>query len=257
MPLVEAVSAGSPVWTDLTTTDMARARDFYGALLGWTFDESSPEAYGGYTNARKNGRLIAGVSPHHPEYGTTPNVWSLYLKSDDLEATAKAVTSAGGQVLVPPMHVAPFGHMAVFMDVAQGVVGGWQPQTHHGFGLAAEQGAPCWHELRTRDFAGAKAFFEKAFGWKTAMMSDTDEFRYATLGQGDDARAGLMDGSGFLPEGVPSHWVTYWGVVDTDAACDQVKRLGGAVQLEPVDSPYGRMASVADPMGALFNLISV
>lgn len=257
MPVVAHTPAGSPVWADLTTTDIARARDFYGTLLGWTFDESSPEQYGGYTNARKNGQLIAGVSPHHPDYGTTPNVWSLYLKSDDLEATATAVTGAGGQVLVPPMLIDPFGSMAVFMDAAQGVVGGWQPKTHQGFGLSAEEGAPCWHELRTRDFSGAKAFFEKAFGWKTAVMSDTDEFRYATLGQGDDARAGLMDASRFLPEGVPAHWVTYWGVVDTDAACDLVKRLGGQVDQPPVDSPYGRMAGVADPMGAPFNLISV
>lgn len=257
MPVIESTPAGSPVWTDLTTTDMARARDFYGQLLGWTFDESSPETYGGYTNVRKNGRLIAGVSPHNPEYGTTPNVWAVYLKSDDIEATAKAVAEAGGTVLVPPMHVSPFGHMAIFMDPAQGVVGAWQPETHEGFGLVAEQGAPCWHELQTRDFAAAKAFFEKTFGWKTAVMSDTAEFRYATLGQGDEARAGLMDASRFLPEGVPSHWVSYWGVIDTDAACEQVKQLGGKVLHEPTDSPYGRMATIADPMGAVCNLISV
>ena len=58
-------------------------------------------------------------------------------------------------------------------------------------------------------------------------MSDTPEFRYTTLGEGEDQLAGIMDASAFLPAGVPAHWSIYFGVDDTDAALAKIKSLGG------------------------------
>ncbi len=63
-----------------------------------------------------------------------------------------------------------------------------------------------------------------------------------------------MDASAFLPEGVPAHWSVYWQVDDVDATADRVKVLGGAVVDGPTDTPYGRMATVTDPSGAMFKL---
>ena len=73
-----------------------------------------------------------------------------------------------------------------------------------GYELAAEPGAPVWHELHTKDYDKAVKFYQDVFGWDTAVLSDTPEFRYTTLGAGDAAKAGILDASGFLPEGVPS-----------------------------------------------------
>jgi predicted enzyme related to lactoylglutathione lyase len=64
-----------------------------------------------------------------------------------------------------------------------------------------------------------------------------------------------MDASGFLPEGVPSHWSVYFGVDDTDAALAKIVDLGGSVVQPAEDTPYGRLATAADPSGALFKLI--
>ncbi|HEY4928156.1 MAG TPA: VOC family protein [Acidimicrobiales bacterium] len=115
---------------------------------------------------------------------------------------------------------------------------------------------PGWFELFTRDFAGALEFYRSVFHWKTEIEGDTDEFRYATLRDADtdDQRAGVMDASAFLPEGVPAHWSVYWQVDDVDATADRVKVLGGAVVDGPTDTPYGRMATVTDPSGAMFKL---
>ena len=63
-----------------------------------------------------------------------------------------------------------------------------------------------------------------------------------------------MDASGFLPEGVPSNWRVYWEVDDVDAAIATVTGLGGSVLMPAQDTPYGRLAQVADPAGAAFNL---
>ena len=45
-------------------------------------------------------------------------------------------------------------------------------------------------------------------------MSDTPDFRYTTLGEGDDALAGIMDGAG----DAGSQWTVYFAVADTDAS---------------------------------------
>jgi predicted enzyme related to lactoylglutathione lyase len=64
-----------------------------------------------------------------------------------------------------------------------------------------------------------------------------------------------MDASGFLPEGVPAHWSIYWAVADTDAALLTIGELGGSTLMPAEDTPYGRLAMAADPMGAPFKLV--
>jgi predicted enzyme related to lactoylglutathione lyase len=34
---------GAPCWIDLTSSDLGRARDFYGAVFGWTFASAGSE----------------------------------------------------------------------------------------------------------------------------------------------------------------------------------------------------------------------
>ena len=73
-------------------------------------------------------------------------------------------------------------------------------------------------------------------------MSDTDEFRYATMRNpgGEGELAGIMDAAGFLPDGVPSHWSVYWEVDNVDGTVANVIRLGGSVVMEAGDTPCGR-----------------
>jgi uncharacterized protein len=94
------------------------------------------------------------------------------------------------------------------------------------------------------------------FGWDTQAMSDTPEFRYTTLRHGEDWLAGIMDASGFLPDGVPAHWSVYFGVDDTDAALAKIVDLGGSILMAAEDTPYGRLATAADPTSAQFKLVA-
>jgi predicted enzyme related to lactoylglutathione lyase len=92
------------------------------------------------------------------------------------------------------------------------------------------------------------------FAWDTHVEGDTPDFRYTTLGEGDGALAGIMDASSFLPEGVAAQWSIYFGVEDADATLTKVVELGGSI-VEPVDdTPYGRLATAADPSGIHFKL---
>jgi predicted enzyme related to lactoylglutathione lyase len=54
---------------------------------------------------------------------------------------------------------------------------------------------------------------------------------------------------------VPAHWSIYFGVDDTDAALTRVEALGGSVVRAAEDTPYGRLATAADPSGAQFKLV--
>jgi uncharacterized protein len=245
-------SNGAPCWIDLMTSDTEKAKSFYGGLFGWTFVTGDQEKYGGYITASKNGKSVAGLMQKMEDQATMPDVWSTYLRSDDAAATAAAVTANGGQVYVEPMDVPEQGRMAIFGDASGAAVGVWQPREHKGYELVAEPGAPVWHELHTKDYDKAVKFYQDVFGWDTAVLSDTPEFRYTSLGAGDAAKAGIFDASGVLPEGVPSNWQVYFGVENADAAIAKAVELGGTVVRPAEDTPYGRNATLTDSTGAIF-----
>jgi predicted enzyme related to lactoylglutathione lyase len=238
------------------TSDIAKARHFYGELFGWEYQAGDEEKYGGYTTARKNGKMVAGLMQKDAEQAGMPDMWSTYLRSDDAAATAAAVTANGGQVFMPPMDVPEQGHMAVFGDASGAAVGVWQPREMRGYELVAEPGAAAWHELHTKDYDAAVRLYQNVFNWDTDVMSDTPEFRYTTLGTGDSAKAGIMDASAYLPAEVPSNWQVYFNVEDTDASIEKAVSMGATVLDGPQDSPFGRVAMLADPTGATFKIIA-
>jgi predicted enzyme related to lactoylglutathione lyase len=63
-----------------------------------------------------------------------------------------------------------------------------------------------------------------------------------------------MDATAFLPEGVPAHWSVYFNVADADATVAQAVAAGATVVDPPIDTPYGRLATLVDPTGARFKL---
>jgi predicted enzyme related to lactoylglutathione lyase len=70
----------------------------------------------------------------------------------------------------------------------------------------------------------------------------------------DGELAGIMDAGAILPDGVAASWSVYWKVDDVDATVAQIASLGGSILAPADDTPYGRMATVADPAGAQFKL---
>ena len=253
MPKLDTIPPGAPCWVDLFTSDMDRSRSFYDQLLGWT-SESAGAEFGGYVNFSRDGVRVAGAMTNDGTSGQGDS-WNVYLAVEDAAATVDAAQAAGGSVIVPAMQLAQLGHMAVVTDVGGSAIGIWQPDEHKGFGVVAEPGSPGWFELHTRAYDDSVAFYQKVFGWDTAVASDEPEFRYTTLGEGETAAAGIMDASVF-PEGAPTGWSVYFQVADADAAVAKVTELGGAVTQGPDDTPYGRLVACTDPTGAAFKLVA-
>jgi predicted enzyme related to lactoylglutathione lyase len=113
-----------------------------------------------------------------------------------------------------------------------------------------------WYELQTSDSAAAESFYSSVVGWRTERFAYAGP-SYTVLNVGDRGVGGIMT----MPEapaaaGAKPFWGGYVMVPDTDAAAAAIKAAGGAIHHGPDDIPdVGRFAVVADPQGAMFNLL--
>ena len=245
--------AGTPCWIDHMSTDAAKARDFYAALLGWDI-EVGPEEVGGYATARVGGRKVAGIMgadalPH-------PSVWTTYLATDDINKTCEAISAAGGTIVQPAMDVMDLGSMAVAIDPAGATFGLWQSKEHTGVELANESGALTWNEQMSRDYEGSKAFYGSVFGYTFTEMGDGN-FKYSMIEVDGNTVGGIGEMPAEVPAEVPGGWRVYLAVDDTDAAIVKAGELGGSALGEPMDMPYGRQADIADSTGARLVIIQI
>lgn len=253
MSTVTRHTPGTPAWFDLMTSDAPGAQAFYAALFGWEIVDSGPE-YGHYGMCKLGGRNAAGMG-QKPADAPWPSSWTVYFAVENTDATCASIEAAGGTVTLPPMTVGSEGRMAMVVDPTGAAFGLWQPLDHIGAEVRDEPGAMAWCEVNTRDSDAATAFYKEVFGLEARRLPG-DAMVYYTLHEGESAVAGVLQMNA-LWEGVPPHWMAYFAVADTDVACARVAELGGKVSVPPFDTPYGRMAVVNDPQGAVFSIVKL
>ena len=246
---------GAPIWADAMFPDLEAAKNFYGELLGWTFEEGQEE-FGNYTQAKSDGKRVGALSPQMPGMEDTPPAWNLYLATPDINATVTRVKEAGGTAMMEPMQVGDFGTMVSAQDPSGVFFSVWQPGTHDGFEKAGEPGSFAWAEVTTRDTAKADAFFEAVFPYEVKKMVDENvDFNVWQLdGKPQLGRFKMTDD---FPPQVPPYVNLYFAVDDCDAAVATVTKLGGKLHYGPMDTPFGRFAAVADQQGAAFSVIDM
>ncbi|MFJ5968740.1 VOC family protein [Streptomyces sp. NPDC093060] len=240
--------AGSPVWIDLGSPDTDAAAAFYGAVFGWQHLSLGPEA-AGYGFFQQDGRTVAALGPLTEEGAAS--AWTTYFRSDDIEATAGAVTAGGGGVRVPPMNVGE-GRLAQFTD----------PQGARFAVLESEMGLErtsgdntlVWVELHVPDPEAAIRFYQGLFGWRSQeMQAPGMTYRVLSIGEGDQQEGSFGGVAPLQGEQETARWVPYFAVADTDAVVTAVQGNGGAVLMPAADVPdVGRIAWLADPGQAVF-----
>ncbi len=249
---------GEPCWVDVSVSDPEASRDFYTSLFGWTYQINPDPDSRHYTHALLDGEPVAGLGGVPVEPGQ-PVAWTLYLSSDNAANTANAVGGHGGRVLFGPVDFPGQGSMVVAADPTGAQIGFWEPAEEWKF-RAGVPGSLCWAELNTRDGEAADEFFAGLFGYRQEQIGDGVNFDYTTWSLGTGTLLGrLRMGEEFSPETSP-HWMVYFSVepeTGTDGAVARVAELGGWVSVHPFTSPFGRIAVVQDPGGAVFSLIDV
>lgn len=244
--------AGTPCWVDIAVSDVRTSCRFYEAVLGWSFPEAEADG-GGYVMASVDGHDVAGIGPRTPP--ERPAGWLVYLASDDADATAGAIAGHGGTVLVEPADTGDYGRHLVAADPAGATFGVWQAKEHVGAQLVNQPGGLTWEDLRSSDPAAAQRFYTAVFGFDLqAVEMAPGDYRTFHL-HGDDAPLGGM--GGLMDAAAGSHWLPYFAVSDADRAVATAGSAGGSVLGAPIDTPYGRMAGLADPDGAPFQVMEV
>ncbi|MFD0854516.1 VOC family protein, partial [Actinomadura adrarensis] len=203
--LTAGAPAGTPNWIDLGIPDLAEAMDFYGALLGWEFQDYGPEA-GHYHACLLRGEQVAGMMQlpePAPAYW-----WSVYFATDDCDATVKRVTDARGTIVNAPMDVLDQGRMAIVIDTVGAQFGLWQGRAHLGSVIVNEPGSFVWNELVTPAPAEAAEFYQAVFDYSltTDVPGDVD---YTVLNRADGQGIGGILGD---PGAGDAAWFTYFDV---------------------------------------------
>lgn len=118
--------------------------------------------------------------------------------------------------------------------------------------MAYKHGHFVWFELVVPEIDKGKAFYTEVMGWGSMEMPMGPDATYLMLTKNDKPQCGVVNAR---MEGIPAHWTSYVSVDDVDAAAQRVIANGGKVIMPGIDVPQvGRMALVADPEGATFNL---
>jgi hypothetical protein len=116
-------------------------------------------------------------------------------------------------------------------------------------------GAFSWNELMTSDPVAAVGFYTELLGWTTEVMH-MPSGEYHVIKVGDASIGGIMKTPAEAGP-MPPAWGGYVTVDNVDALAEKVPGLGGKVFMPPTDIPgVGRFCVVADPQGAVLNLIT-
>src|SRR5208337_2333441 len=231
---------GQFFWYDLMSTDTAAAGKFYGAVVGWSTQDSGtpgPE----YTLFTVAGRRVAGLMPipdDAREAGVRPS-WMGYVGVDDLVRAVARLEQAGGKLHRGPTEVTAVIRFAVVSDpqgagflIAQPLVKA-PPEPPLG-----TPGTVGWRELYADDWKSAFAFYESMFGWtKTEAMDMGPMGTYQMFATGGATVGGMMNKT---PQLQSPCWGYYINVAGIDAAAGRVVAGGGAVVNGPQQVPGGQ-----------------
>ncbi len=104
-------------YIEFTVSDIAVAKRFYAEVFGWTFTDYGPD----YAGIQGDGREVGGFNQSSELRVGGPLV---ILYSGDLEASVRAVETAGGTLLVPPFTF-PGGRRFHFADPSGNELAVW------------------------------------------------------------------------------------------------------------------------------------
>ncbi|MBL8590071.1 MAG: VOC family protein [Methylobacteriaceae bacterium] len=114
---------GNFVWNELMTTDVAKAKSFYAATVGWTFEDMPMADGAAYVVCKQGDKAVGGIMDVTTMQPGAPPMWFAYLDVDDVDARVARVAAAGGKVIRPPFDIPGIGRIAIIEDATGAALG--------------------------------------------------------------------------------------------------------------------------------------
>lgn len=237
------VRPGDLGYVSLWVPDVARAADFFAAVLGWTYDGQGSH------------RTVRGATPVHGlvELGVVGEESSLFAEQrgatlfrshavDDVDAAVRRVRAAGGRA--DDAADTPAGRSAVCLDNqgAPFAVHELEPGPR-GPRNGVRHGDLSYVTYSVRDGASAREFYAAVLGW---------EFTPGRVEDGFEPRD-VVPMTGMHGGHDHAVVVPMYRVDDIAAAVGRVRGEGG-IATDPQPVPYGQLAECTDDQGTRFYL---
>ena len=243
MTEADEYSYGTPCWVDTWQPDVGAARDFYGALFGWQFDELPLAGAETYLSASLGGRTVAGIGPAP---AGSPAVWTVLIRVERIEPAVERLARAGGRQLLGGIDVSGEGRMAIVADSTGVAFGIWESGRRTGAQVRGVANSWAMSALHTKALGESERFYGEAFGWELVRHGGSPLCEWR-LGARTIGVATATDG-----RSVPAHWAINFTVADVDGFADRARSLGARLVIAPMDTPGFRNAVISDPQGAVF-----
>lgn len=114
------------VHVELNTTDLDKAKKFYGQLFDWKLKDMEMGPTARYTMIDP-GQGTGGGMLKHPDPGS-PSVWLAYVDVDDVAAYTKKAVALGGKVMVDVKEIEGAGTMSIIVDPTGAALALWKPK---------------------------------------------------------------------------------------------------------------------------------
>jgi predicted enzyme related to lactoylglutathione lyase len=242
---------GAIVWREAATTDLERTTAFYSELFGWTHHDSPMGEMGVYRHFEVDGQPIGAAYQMGKNMAGIPPHWIQYLSVADVDQAAEKVTANGGKINMGPMDIPHVGRVVYVQDPQGAAIALFRDEKGD---AAPPDGRPgpgtfCWESLVTTDKKAAADFYTRVTSLKV------EDFQgMPALSRGTGMSDGVAD-IGDAPPGVPPHWMSHVVVKNLEESRDRAARLGGQVMMPEIVVPtVGRIAIIADPVGAIISL---
>ncbi len=114
------------VHVELNTTDLNKAKAFYGNLFDWKLDDL-PIGSDTYTMIRvgqgTGGGMMKQLVPG------APSAWLAYVQVEDIAAATQKAKSLGATVMKDVTEVMGAGWLSIIVDPTGAALGLWKPKT--------------------------------------------------------------------------------------------------------------------------------
>lgn len=110
------------VHVELSTTDLPKAKSFYGSLFGWKL-EDMPMGDETYTLIGVGGGMMKVPMPG------MPSAWLAYVSVDDVAASTAKAKQLGAQVMKDVTEIPDMGSFSVLVDPTGAAIALWQTKT--------------------------------------------------------------------------------------------------------------------------------